>query len=384
VRPSPTAGQASLEYVAVISLVAAVLVLAAPAVGTPSIAREVARAVRLGVCVAAHDYCRAGDAAAERLGPCTLGSRASGHESEVSLLSFRLGENDEWNVSVASDGSVSMVHAEGGSAALVAGVGAEVGYDVAVEAEASAGLRVQTMTGWRFADREAAKRFIAGLPSSARNEPPAWRSGALGGQAGAVAVVKGGGLDLGSLGAGAKLASGVRAGPGDTLTLFGEVSLSDPELRALGSQIAGLGPARGVLEYTFAGGEPTQLAFRTVVPGGAGKRATETLRRLDLRIPGNRFVAQPLLGAGMFRPPTPAYVRDLGRVLAWIETEGTIERATYDVEDSSKNFGFMLKAGEELGLSHTAIRVGQRLVDASAKVPGSKERSRFDCLDQLR
>ena len=383
-RPSPTAGQASLEYVAVISLVAAVLVLAAPAVGSPSIAREVARAVRLGLCVVADDYCRAGDAAAERLPPCTLGSRVSGRESEISLLNFRLGENNEWNVSVASDGSVSIVHTEGGSAALVAGVGAELGYQVAVEAEASAGLRVQTMSGWRFPDRDAAKRFIAGLPSSARLQAPAWQSGALGGQAGAGAALKGGGVDLGSLGSAAKLASGVRSGPGDTLTLFGEVALSDPELRVLGSQIVGLGAARVVLEYTFAGGEPTQLAFRTVVPGDGGKRATETLRRLDLRMPGNRFVAQPLLGAGMFRPPTPGYVRDLDRVLEWIETEGTIERATYAVDDSSKNIGFALKTGAELGLAHTTIRVGQRLVDATAKVPGEKERSRFDCLDQLR
>jgi hypothetical protein len=381
VRPSPTAGQASLEYVAVISLVAAVLVLAAPAVGAPALAGGVARAVRLGVCIVASDYCRAGDAAAERLLPCTLGSRVSGRESEVSLLNFRLGENNQWNVSVASDGSVSIVHTEAGSAALVAGVGIEAGYELDAGAEASAGLRVQTMSGWRFGDRAAAKRFIAGLPASARD--PDWQSGALGGQAGTGAGVKGGGFDLASLGAAAKLASGMRAGPGDTLTLFGEVALSDPELRALGSQVAGVG-GRVVLEYTFAGGTATQLALRTVISGDGGNRVTETLRRLDLRMPGNRFVAQPLLGAGMFRPPTPGYVRDLRRVVDWIDTEGTIERATYAVDDTSKQLGLTLKFGEELGFAHTAVRVGQRLIDATAKAPGSKERSRFDCLDQLR
>jgi hypothetical protein len=381
VRPSPTAGQASLEYVAVISLVAAVLVFAAPAVGAPSLAGQVARGVRLGLCVVAHDYCLPGDAAGDRLPPCALGQQVTGKHDVLSIGNVRFGKNDEWAVAAASDGSVSISYAKGGGAALVAGIGLESTLGVDVGAEASAGFRVQEAKGWRFPDRAAAKRFIAGLPDSARQRP-AWRSGAFGKEAGAGAGARALGVDAGSLAASATESDGVRWGPGAALTIYNELSFSAPELKALGLQVAGLGDGRLMVEYTTVEGVPAELAFREALPSAAGDRLTETVKRLDLRNPGNRFVAEPLLAVPSLRPPDQ--LENVRRVLRWIETEGTIERAVYDVDDRSKSVGFTAKWGEELGFSHDAIRVGQRLLDASAEAPGAKARERFDCLDQLR
>ena len=46
VRSHPTAGQATLEYIAAVALLAALFLVAAPAVGAPDIARAVARRVQ--------------------------------------------------------------------------------------------------------------------------------------------------------------------------------------------------------------------------------------------------------------------------------------------------------------------------------------------------
>ena len=53
VSDRPTAGQASLEYVAALALIAAVFVLAAPAVGAPDIPALVVAKMRLALCIVA-------------------------------------------------------------------------------------------------------------------------------------------------------------------------------------------------------------------------------------------------------------------------------------------------------------------------------------------
>ncbi len=385
-RPSPTAGQASLEYIAVISLVAAVLAFAGPAVGGVGgipITGEVARGIRLGICVVAHDYCRAGDAEADRLPPCALGRRITGKDDAVSLGFVRFGGNDDWSASAGSDGSVTLTYTKGGGAGLVAGIGVEAPLKVDVGAEAAGGLKFQEARSWTFAGPAQARRFIAALPRSARRTPT-WHSAALGAEGTAAAGARALGLDAAAVSAALKTSDGVRWGPGASTTLYTDLSFSAPDLRLLGLQVTGLGNGRLMAEYTTVGGVPTQLAFRTAVPSKLGNQVTETVRRLDLRNPGNLFAARPLLGAALFRPPTPGYVADLRRTLAWIDTEGTVERATYAVNDSSKSIGFTVKAAAELGFSYGAVRVGQRLLEATARVPGAKERERFDCLDQLR
>jgi hypothetical protein len=381
VRPSPTAGQASLEYVAVITLVAAVLVTAGPAVGAPSIPRAVAQTVRLGVCIVAADYCRPGDAEGDQLPACVLGRQVQGTDDTFSVGFFRFGENDEWMASAGSDGSVSISFAAGVGAGLVAGIGVEApSLRMDVDAEASAGFRLQNATGWRFADLASAKRFLDGLPGSALHTAPAWRSADSGLEAALQVALRGAGVDAGGVEASVRGAAGIRKGPGAAFTVYHEAVLKGPDVKLLGRDVAGHGTIRLMVEATYVGGKPIQLAFRDVEPGS--NRVTETLERLDLRLPGNRMIAEPFLG---LKAPWPRdYVTAVRRALEWIETEGTIERATYRVDDTSRSFGATFKWGQELGFSHTNTRVKQRLEAASAKVPGSKRRDRFDCTDQLR
>ena len=69
VRSHPTAGQATIEYVGAIALVALVFILAAPAVGAPSIAGAVVREFKHALCIVGGDICTPGDAARAGLAP---------------------------------------------------------------------------------------------------------------------------------------------------------------------------------------------------------------------------------------------------------------------------------------------------------------------------
>jgi hypothetical protein len=382
VPSSPTAGQASLEYLAISSLVALVLAVAAPAVGAPSVARAVARTVRLGICVVAHDYCTAEQAAADGLGPCALGRRVRGKDDSISVGFVRIGSGDDWTVSVASDGSVTLTYSRGGGAGFVAGLGVDApSLKLAFGAEGSIGFRVQQAKSWTFPDRAAAKTFIAALPDS-RDRRPDWRSGTLTSVLAAGAGAKLLGFDAVTLDAAARASAGVRVGPGASVTLYLQLMLDTPQLNGAGSQIVGAGTARLIEEITYVGGRPVQLVLRRALPSRLSNRLTETVWRLGLRSPGNAFAARHFIPPAVLSPTRlPSALR---RLLAYIATEGTIERATYAVSDTSRSAGFTLKAGEELGFSHTSIRVAQALEEASAKAPGGKERERFDCVDQLR
>ena len=70
----PTAGQASLEYVAALALLAALFVVAAPAVGAPDVPRAIVAKLRLGICLVANDVCSARAAKDAGLAPCPLRS----------------------------------------------------------------------------------------------------------------------------------------------------------------------------------------------------------------------------------------------------------------------------------------------------------------------
>jgi hypothetical protein len=392
VRPSPTAGQASLEYIAVISLVAALL-LAAPAVGASSLGREVPHVIRLGICLVARDYCRPGDAESARLDPCTLASRATGVEGGVTVGFVDAGGDKQWTATSASDGSITLARTAGVHGGLTIDTPP---WRLPVSAGAKAGLRFQESAAWRFPDAASAKAFIRGLPASERTTAPYWTSheGGTEAEASVKAALHATGVspahepavDVLDVSAAARLSDGVRIGPGSLWTVYGELKYSLPELKVAGVQPNGLGLGNGrvSLEYTYSGSRLIQLAIRTVTPNSRSNGATEVLRRLDLRDAGNAFVAQPLTGANMFRPPTPAYVRDLARVLRWIDSQGVVERSSYAVNDNSKSWGASVKLGAQLGISAGTIQIAQTLSDAQARVAGGPWHDRFDCLDQLR
>jgi hypothetical protein len=127
-------------------------------------------------------------------------------------------------------------------------------------------------------------------------------------------------------------------------------------------------------EYTVDGDGPRQLTLRQIVPSNRGNRLSETVARLDLRDPVNRALL-----------PWTRLASDPRGVVDDVVRHGTVEHNVYSVNDTSRSLSVELAWGIKVGVSGKYTNVQRTLVDATARTPGSgKERSRFDCLDQLK
>jgi hypothetical protein len=350
VRPSPTAGQASLEYIAVISLVAALLLLAAPAVGAPSIADTVARGIRIGLCVVDDGICTREDAMAAGLPPCQLDLATRGYDARVTAFSIELGSRDTLTGFRSSDGSFSLMWSASGS--LGVAIGADLPF-VPVSRDGAARAKLTAARGWTFPDEATLRRFIAGMPKSAANQarwPAAWHTVDGSVQAEAELKTKAGNLDLEKL--------------DGTVTVYASMNFEGPEKTWAAMPSTGPGKESAVIEVTLNGASPRSVALRVTAPSEQNSRLTETVYRVPLN--------------GLL-PPPPRKIPDQARFF------GTIERNVYSYSDSTRGISGEVAAGIKLGADAKIVDIRRTLIDATAQTPGSdKERSRFDCLDQLR
>jgi hypothetical protein len=382
VRSHPTAGQATLEYIAAVALVAALLLVAAPAVGAPGIARGVAEAIRHGLCVVGGDICNLGDARRAGLPPCPLKSDTSGAEGSVTAFSVEVGGKWLLTVTPQSDGTVDVVRTAAGSVGAVAQGGwdftlgsaeGELGGNVAAR------LRFQAGRGWKFPDQATAERFLAGAVKDGEGDgrwPPAWKSfeGGLeaAASAGLGAKVEGykENLELAGVSASAQSAIGMRWTRDDLLTFYSRTTLSGPEASlAFMTSPVGLGSVEWIVEFTQGPDGPRELAFRTAVPSERGNHVSETVARLDLREPENLAIARPFLSGRAGKDA----------VLARIGTHGVVERSETDIEDGSKGAALSFGGGWKFGLSGKKVSVHKRLVEATVQ-RGALMGKRLDCV----
>jgi hypothetical protein len=372
------AGQASLEYTGVLALVGAALATGA-IVGVGDVGRAVAAGVRAGICVVAGDVCRASDAAAAGLSPCTTLERTRGGGASVVLASLRLGGGDELTVATRSDGSVLVTEAEDRSVGASAGLGVDaspLGIELGVEG--SYELVVGTGRAWELPDGAAARRFLVAAPDS--RPPPTWRFGeadsVLEGELAAKTV----GVKLTALETSARTAAGARVGRGrTTLYLRGRLDGPAPSLWTPAGTHRLDGPTTGdvMVELSRERGELRELAFRTVEPGARPGQVVETVGRLDLRVPANRAAADAVL---RWRAPwPPAVAADLRAAALRTVEAGTVERAVYAVDHDTVELDLEIRLGLALGLDVERVDVERRLLEASAWTPGSRERERYDC-----
>jgi hypothetical protein len=396
-RLHPAAGQGSLEYVGLLALVATAFAVAAPAAGLAGVPAEVSKVVRTGVCIVAGDVCRASDAAAAGLHPCTLSDERRGGGLAVTILSVRLGADHQWLVARRSDGSVAVTKVAGEELGAGGGLGYELG-PLKAGVEGEAGLRVASGIGWEFPDAASARRFLKaahyGLSGAIARWPAAWRSGEAGlatsGWAGLGVVATGeGGKALGGPAAGievsAESALGARIARGST-TLYLRAETGGARTTGVLDGLLDVGH-RGpvVAEYTRDRSGPRELAFRVSAraahEGARGERenrVVETVARLDLRIPSNRAVAARLLRHRAPWPPSVA--ADLRAAVAHAVRFGTVERSVFAVEDGSRSLEVAGRFGAEVGVEGGYAKVDRRLLEATARTAGSQERAREDCL----
>jgi hypothetical protein len=377
VRWQETSGQATAEYTAVLALVAAALAGAGAVVGLDGVGRAVASGVRTGICIVGGDICRASDAAAAGLSPCTVDERTKGGGAVVSVGWLRLGDAKGVAVALRSDGSVlvTRTHERRGGAGAGIGIDATpLGIDLG--AEASADFAVTSGDAWEFPDAAAAGRFLAGRSPA----PPTWRFGEAADVLGVGAGARLGFVTFGGAEASAHGVVGARVGRGAT-TLYIRSRL-DAGIKAWtpGHGTRTSGPTTGdmVIELTLERGSPRQIAFRRLGRSAGGRRVVDTVARLDLRDPANRAAAASLLARPL--PWPTAAVREVRGLLQLAVQRGTVEQSVYDVRDDSGSVELAARLGAELGVDVNKVRVERRLVSASAWIGGSAERAREDCV----
>jgi hypothetical protein len=379
VRLSEPTGQTTAEYTAMLALVAAALAGAGAVVGLGTIAEAVAGGVRTGICIVAGDVCRASDAAAAGLAPCTVDEHTRGEGLTFTVASIRLGADDGWTAARRSDGSVLITHTERREVGATMGVGVEaspLGVDVGADGRLDYGLGFGR--AWEFADAESAVRF---LKAEDRDDvEPTWRFGDAGGVLAGEVSTGVGGIKLMAVESTARAAAGVRVGRGlTTYYVRARLDALSSKVWAPGADPRFEGPSTGdaIVELTRDAGGPREIAFRTVERGARDGQLVETVGRLDLRDPGNRAAAEPLLSRRL--PWPPAVARELRLLVARTVRSGTVERAVYDVRDGSDDFAINAKFGLALGVDAEEVDVDRRLVAASAWTQGSRERERADC-----
>ena len=373
------AGQSTTEFTALLALVAAALAGAGAVTGAGGVATAVADGVRTGICIVAGDICRASDAAAAGLAPCTVAEHTRGEGLLFTIASVRLGSEHGWTAARRSDGSMLITHARVREVGATVGIGVEAS-PLALEVGASGKLDYQFGSGraWEFPDAASAVRFLRSEDREAVE--PTWRFGDGG------AVLKGsleaGGVGVASsaLEASAGAAAGVRVGRGlTTYYIRARLDPLDGHVWVPGASAGVDGPAaRGaIVELTRDGAGPRELAFRTAGPGARGGQVVETVARLDLREPANRAAAEPLLARGL--PWPPAIAGDLRALLKRAVTTGIVERSVFAVRDGSEQLKLEAKLGLALGVDGREVDIDRRLVAASAWTNGSRERAREDC-----
>ena len=385
--PSHTAGQASAEYVALLSLLGMALAGAGAVAGAPALGTRVVHAVRTGVCLVAGDVCRQADAAAAGLAPCTLHERKRGHGATVTVLSLRVGERREWVLTRRSDGSYLVSRSTDRDLGVSGGYGVEAGaVGLRIGAEGSLAFSVATGRAWELPDAAAARRFLAavadGSAADERRWPPTWRFGDAGEEAAAGLGLAGGpeiaSADVAGVEASLDAALGVRTGRG-TRTLYFRGEVGDVELAGGWSGPARLAHGAGpvLVEYTSDRGGPRELAFRVAEPGRGRGEVVETTARLDLRVAANRAVAARLLRVRA--PWPPSVLADLRAVVRQAVLAGVVERSVYAVREDSVSLGGSARIGAEVGLELERGSVERRLVTADAWTAGHGPRERVDC-----
>lgn len=396
-------GQSTLEYVGVVTLVATVLLVAAPLAGAPDVGRAVAAKLRLGLCLVAHDVCTTAGARASGLEPCVVDGREEGRAATVTFTVLGTGLGAGWTGSRASDGSFTLVHRFDGHEGVTAGVG--VRSERGVTATAGAELRATgaVSAGYRFADEAALRRFLAFGPVERLRAPVQWRAYAAGAAAEAAAKLaieppielplgrpgSGGRTatfspqDIGDLAAGrvAGFATAeTRVGPGDELTITGTLRAVGPSGTVVLLGSADAGASTWSVALTRVGGVSRRLVLRRESTSRGGRRAAQDTATLDLGDPADRAVADALVHA------SPRDMRTaLAAALTRAEAAGRRELAVYDVADSTSSHGVEVRLpGLALGVGYTHTKVARHLVTAKVRDGSPAGRERFDCLSAAR
>jgi hypothetical protein len=417
-------GQASIEWMALIAVVALVLGGAA-ALTYGGLGAKVAWAYRRGICAVTLERCPREPMVRADLPPCPVHRSNRSQDVDVRLGFIDLGGGVGVQEETTSDGRVTVTFTNSGAGGVIGGIGAsfQLGpVKAGAEAAAQASVKFTAGKSWTFPDRAAADAFVKRYGADqqlARHVLDDARKicffcGMLG--IGSVPVpptadetYSEGGLDL-------KLGGDVSAVWGGTLggELAGAIGHRDD--RATGEQtfylrlnagvsgdvflsagLGALGGSTGLAQLTLdRHGEPESLELEAVtshavlnqapVKQGAGQSSPQVVKNLhgagkvteleidlDLKDPANAAAANRLLkswGGG---------VRNFVR---WTQAHGVTTMRTFSSADGRGGAGATLALVAEVGGGYTHSSQDLRLTGVFTRLPGLGFLPRADCLVQ--
>jgi hypothetical protein len=422
-RVQREAGQSSVEYVATVALVAAVLAAVIPLTAAgPPIAGAVMDALRKGLCLVAGGGCSL------RATPCIVATRTIDERAGVDFVLIRVGRRSGVLRQELSDGSIAITEIEDLEAGPRIGIGAhghlKLGrIDVGIGGELQAALLAQLGHGRTFvvhsteeADR-LVDRLVHGSPATMLVDLPIRAvRGALGvGEKGIpradIVYYEGGVQGLFEAGVGSLLdradlfvaaahTVGIRLDrhTGER-TLY--MHIADRAMAPLLTLLGGLGAsAEGTLvagltldrhghpvEFTVSGSRrlargmtaPLSALIPSLGPLAMTGDRFEIDARLDMTNAQNasvvrRFLMSLTLAGG------PQEALDAGGLLAErLRTDARLDARVYDVSNSVIGVDGSLALGARIGGDFSYERSSGRLVQAAGRPPEGWWEQRHDC-----
>ena len=382
-------GQATVEYLGVVAVVAALFAaVAVPALAGRDVAGVVVREVRRALCVVSGGECYL-----DRR-PCVVASRAVRDEASLDLTIVKLGSRRILMSEQRSDGTVAVTLLGDRQAGLdlTLGGGAHLRLGrrmVSVGAQAEATMLATLGSGstWVLRDARSADRLVRSLAEPGGEMPAptlaASRRGlavSLGASAGAVGVQLGAD-DL--FGVATDRATGRRTfavrrrnDVAASLSLRGQSAggaLGTDELYTVTVDRDGRPVDLGVMSGRDASGE-----------AGALQRAVrrESEEHLDLTDPENLAAARDFLReVPSPRPRLGRAVEVSGALRARLDEDGVLDERAYAVSDSSDGVGAETGTGlGHLGADYEHHEQRLRLVAARQRGPDGLWRAREDCV----
>jgi hypothetical protein len=393
-RTRGTSGQSSVEYIAIVTIVALVFAIAG---GFTLQGRAIAAAtvgqLKRGLCIVEGHDCP------EPHPPCTVSSRKRGTDLSADVFVVRLGGGRSAIIERKSDGKVAVTLADhldaGGTggfgaslkvgdklamggevrAALVASLGHGATYQVDNERQAEALIRrlrrpnvdPNFLTPAEKASRRRVDTVLPKIPEpvSRYRELTLTGSGTLGPLSGK--LFAGGREDV---------ASGKR-----TYYLKGGVSLDGKR-----GVIAGGGAADGQIAITFdRDGDPVDLMLLGAIQAKASFDAPARLQPVagDLRlgagarlqVEGHLDLTQPGRMSAIL-----AAISDPARIADMVYDDGTVQATTYAAHNANLGVEGHLREGLSIGGSFSHTSESTRLLSAMEHTPEGFWVPRYDCL----